>query len=94
MFFDDKNDKELIQMAYVLEKLAKVNDVRPYIKEIVDMNQINYDRAFELFKQKDDVTPTEGTPIKGANGLKGQLKIVRVEKIASNGNEKLRQITQ
>ena len=87
-FFDDKNDKELIQMAYVLEKLAKVNDVRPYIKEIVDMNQINYDRAFELFKQKDDVTPTEGTPIKGANGLKGQLKIVRVEKIASNGTAK------
>ena len=83
-FFDDKSDKELLQMAYVLEKLAKVNDVRPYIKEIVDMNQINYDRAFEIFKHKDNNNSSEGSPLKSSAGLKGQLKIVKVEKIAQN----------
>lgn len=40
-------------MAYVLEKLSKMNDVRVLIKELVYMNQINYDKTFELFKQKE-----------------------------------------
>lgn len=53
-FYDDKNDKELIQMAYVLEKLSKVNDVRPVINEIIYLNQINYDKAFQLFKHKNE----------------------------------------
>lgn len=52
-FIDDKTDNELIQMAYVLEKLSKVNDVRVLIKELVYMNQIDYDKTFELFKQKE-----------------------------------------
>lgn len=52
-FIEDKNDNELIQIAYVLEKIAKGNDVRVLIKEIVYMNQIHYDKAFELFKTKE-----------------------------------------
>ena len=91
-FFNDRNDKELLQMAYILEKLAKVNDVRIYIKEIVEMNQVNYDKAFQIFKQKDTTTINNNnnnnnvnvSPVKGALGMKGQLKVVKVEKLAQN----------
>jgi hypothetical protein len=38
-------------MAEVLENLARVNDVRDYIKEIVYMNQINFHRAKEIFSE-------------------------------------------
>jgi hypothetical protein len=48
-FYDDKTDKELINLTFILEQLAKVNDVREYIKEIVYMNHIDYDRAKEVF---------------------------------------------
>jgi hypothetical protein len=36
-------------MTYVLENMAKVNDVRDVIKEIVYMNQVDYDRVRQIF---------------------------------------------
>jgi hypothetical protein len=51
-FYDDKNDCELFYMGVILENLASVNDVREYIREIVDMNQVDYKRAEEIFKKK------------------------------------------
>ena len=90
-FYDDLDDKELIQMSYVLEKLSKVNDVRPYIKEIVDMNQINYDRVYEIFKQRDNSfnfnnnNNKELNFINNSNNNKNQsLKIVKIEKISKS----------
>jgi hypothetical protein len=95
-FYDDLEDKELIQMSYVLEKLSKVNDVRPYIKEIVDMNQINYDRVYEIFKQRDNSFNynskelnfiNNGNNDNNSNNSKKKnqsVKIVKVEKISKS----------
>ena len=77
-FYEDKNDKELIQMSYVLEKLSKVYDVRPYIREIVEMNQINYDRVYELFKQRDSLDSMLKI---SEEKRKSKVKIVSVEKV-------------
>ena len=51
----NENDKELLEISYILEKLTKYNDVRKVIPLIVDNinGKINYDKAFELFKNKD-----------------------------------------
>ena len=86
-FYDDLEDKELIQMSYVLEKLSKVYDVRPYIKEIVDMNQINYDRVYEIFKQRDNsfnYNNNELNFINNNNNKNQSLKIVKIEKISKS----------
>ncbi len=50
-FYEDKSDTELYLMSYVLEQMAKVNDVRECIKEIVYMNQVNYETAKEYFSE-------------------------------------------
>ena len=50
----NENDKELLEISYILEKLVKYNDVREIIPLIIDIDgKINYDKAFELFKNKD-----------------------------------------
>lgn len=51
-FYGDPNDKELIQLAYILERLAKFDDVRIPLKEIVEDDTINYDKAYELLRSK------------------------------------------
>ncbi|MCQ2818851.1 MAG: HAD family hydrolase [archaeon] len=51
-YYGNKEDKELIQLAYILEKISKYDDVRPLIKQIVDDNIIDYDKAYELFRDK------------------------------------------
>lgn len=46
-------------MSYVLENLAHVNDVREYIKEIVHMNQINYERVQDIFSTPKKLVKSE-----------------------------------
>jgi hypothetical protein len=48
-FKEEKIDKELAKLISILEKLAFVSDVRDYIKDFVYNNQINYDKAKEIF---------------------------------------------
>ncbi len=48
-FKEDKSDREFYKIVSILEKLAYVNDVRDYIKLFVYNNQINYERATEIF---------------------------------------------
>lgn len=53
-FYDDKSDLELIKIGDVLENLSQVHDVREYLREIISLNQVDYERAnkiFEEFKQ-------------------------------------------
>ena len=51
-YYGDKGDKELLQIAYILDKIEKFDDVRPLLREIVDGNVIDYDRAYQLFRAK------------------------------------------
>lgn len=94
-FIDDTSDNELIQMAYILEKIAKGSDVRVLIKEIVNMNHIDYDKAFELFKNKendnklieecnkdlfDKYSNEEENEVNMISSIKGKIQIINVEK--------------
>ena len=57
-FYDDKSDNELEKISDILENLSYVNDVRDYIREIISLNQIDYERAnkiFEEFKLKNNL---------------------------------------
>ena len=44
-WYDDKADRELLDMVPVLERLAYVPDVRDYMKTFVDDNKINFEKA-------------------------------------------------
>ena len=65
----NENDKELLEISYILEKLTKYNDVRKVIPLIVDNinGKINYDKAFELFKNKDITLDYEDKTINDFN---------------------------
>ena len=47
-WYDDMTDKELNDMVPILEKLAIVKDVRPYLTKIVTDNKIDFVKAKEL----------------------------------------------
>lgn len=49
-WYDDQNDMELYQLLAILEKLAKVDDVRPYIKQFVSDNKVNFAKAAKILK--------------------------------------------
>ena len=76
-FKEEKTDKELIKMIGILEKLANVSDVRDYIKDFVSNNQINFEKAKDIFNNvktvKDKVRITD-------NKI---LKILSVEKVSN-----------
>ena len=47
-WLDNSNDIMLYQLTPILELLAKVNDVRIYLKKIIDKNGIDYKKAFNV----------------------------------------------
>ena len=47
-WYEDKNDKELLEMVPILERLAYVPDVRDYLKTFVENNTINFERARQI----------------------------------------------
>jgi hypothetical protein len=49
-WFDDPGDRELLKLIPLLRNLAKVQDVRPYIKKMVRTNKINYTRLQRVFR--------------------------------------------
>lgn len=48
-FTDNKNDKELFKLDFILESLAVVNDVRQFIPLIVHGQEINFLKAKDIF---------------------------------------------
>ena len=72
----NENDKELLEISYILEKLTKYNDVRKVIPLIVDNinGKINYDKAFELFKNKDITLDYEDKTINDFNDFEEKEK--------------------
>jgi len=49
-WFEDPDDSELSKMIPLLQKLAKVTDVRHYIKKVVKNNKIRYNKIHKVFK--------------------------------------------
>ena len=49
-WYDDKLDKELMDFVPILERLAKVKDVRLILPKIVEDNKVNYLKANEVLK--------------------------------------------
>jgi Dullard-like phosphatase family protein len=47
---NDKSDRELEELTSVLELLAKVNDVRDYLRELVIVDKIDYKNLVKLLK--------------------------------------------
>jgi len=56
-WYEDKKDRELYNLSPILEFLSRVNDVRDYIKLMVDKNEVVYNRAavvMNTFKQENE----------------------------------------
>ena len=49
-WYEDKNDRELLEFIPILEKLAYVKDVRQILPQIVSENKVLYGKAIELLK--------------------------------------------
>lgn len=49
-WIDDKNDQELVQLIPVLELMAKVDDIRDYLRELVIDNEIDFKEAIDMLK--------------------------------------------
>jgi hypothetical protein len=49
-WYNNKQDRELLKMVPILEKLAKVHDVRDHIKLFVQNNRIDYGRVQRFLK--------------------------------------------
>lgn len=56
-WFECQEDKELQKLTPILESLTNTNDVRKYIKQIVEGNQINYAKALKVFAKKGYYVP-------------------------------------
>lgn len=49
-WYEDKKDTELMDMVPILERLARVQDVREYLPKMVDDNKVNISRARDIMK--------------------------------------------
>eukprot|EP00347_Sterkiella_histriomuscorum_P024236 403331838 len=58
-WYDDMSDRELNEFVPILEKLAIVKDVRPYLTKIVTENKIDYVKARELLNIGQFINPEE-----------------------------------
>ena len=52
-------DRELNELVPILEKLAIVKDVRPYLTKIVDDNKVDFIKAKELLNIGQYINPEE-----------------------------------
>lgn len=58
-WYDDMRDRELNEFVPILEKLAIVKDVRPYLTKIVSDNKVDYQKARELLNIVQYINPEE-----------------------------------
>ena len=49
-WYEDKNDTELMDMVPILERLARVQDVREFLPKMVEDNKLNIAKAREIMK--------------------------------------------
>ena len=58
-WYDDMNDRELMEFVPILEKLALVKDVRPYLTKIVTDNKVDLNKARELLNIVQYINPED-----------------------------------
>lgn len=58
-WYDDMTDRELNELVPILEKLAIVKDVRPYLTKIVNDNKVDFMKAKELLNIGQYINPEE-----------------------------------
>lgn len=67
-WYSDRNDKELYQLCSILEKIAYVDDVRPYLQKFIKNNKVNFERAAKVLSTiKPQERPTSKSPSKSPN---------------------------
>ena len=49
-WYDDQSDMELYQLCSILEKISKVEDVRPVLKQFISNNKVNFAKAAQVLK--------------------------------------------
>lgn len=47
-WYDDQTDMELYQLCSILEKISKVPDVRPVLKQFISNNKVNFAKAAQI----------------------------------------------
>ena len=49
-WYDNKDDRELLALTPILEKLSRVSDVRTYLRQIVKNNQVQFSKASQVLR--------------------------------------------
>ena len=80
-WFNDKNDKELKKIKFLLEFLSKVDDVREWIPKFVDENEIQFDKAKKII---DKFNVNYNNEIMNKN--KNKIRIKTMERKNENNN--------
>ena len=88
-WFEDPTDRELIKMIPLLQKLAKVQDVRTYIKKIVKSNKINYTKVKKIFEDPDNVLLKSESKSKGIHRSDRKNKEEKNNKMLTNADQQL-----
>lgn len=49
-WYDDQSDMELYQLCSILERISRVDDVRPILKQFIANNKVNFAKAAQILK--------------------------------------------
>lgn len=49
-WYDDQSDMELYQLCSILERISKVEDVRPVLKQFIHNNKVDFNKAAQVLK--------------------------------------------
>jgi len=66
-WFDDKSDKELSKLLPLLRRLAKVDDVRPYLKKMIKGEKVSFEKMSKVFK--DEYEPSSKTKARRSQSI-------------------------
>lgn len=81
-WYEDKADRELLNIIPILEFLANVNDVRDFIKKMTERNDISYNKAYNIMnaykKEMENNTQLQNNMNNNSNNnnIEGNLKLV------------------
>lgn len=84
-WIDDITDRELIKIIPILEYLSKVNDVRDYIKLMIEKNQFSYAKADKLINKQKEENKTN-TVIESYTKKENAIKSIKLNNNYTQGN--------
>lgn len=82
-WYSDQSDMELYQLCSILEKIAYVDDVRPYLKQFISNNKVNFSKAAKVIatiqvpadnSHTDSPKPSGGSKDKSPSPSRGPVK--------------------